>query len=89
MSEHGLIVPFTEDPSPSFVNGFEAGMVWMDLNNSIQIVDRTVHSANKLLIERMCRVFKKRAHFEDCIYQGEVLEDWTVLTVKSLLEVVK
>lgn len=59
MSEHAdaagydLIVSFP-DPSPTFVHGFEAGMLWqMMQSGAVAEIDRSTHAENREIIARM------------------------------------
>lgn len=48
---YALIVSFP-DASQSYVNGFEAGEIWKDMQSCADI-ERAVHAENKTVIERM------------------------------------
>lgn len=55
--EWSLVLKFT-DGSTSFVNGFEAGMIWermqsADKRDINKTIDMTVHEENRELYERM------------------------------------
>lgn len=62
MSEYKPLVAF-EDASQSYVNGFEAGMVWREMELAVQdhelvpgdlvFLERTVHSENSVTLRRM------------------------------------
>jgi len=49
--EYGLLVSF-EDQSPEYVHGFEAGQIWEEMARCKDI-NKTVHTANKVTLERM------------------------------------
>lgn len=58
--EMGMVFAFS-DPSPSFVNGFELGMIWQEIDNEGRLlIDRgfddgfPVHEENVETLRRMC-----------------------------------
>ena len=72
----GLLVPF-EDASPSFVHGFEAGMVYQRmLAGDTEIAGGTpFHSDNVQLFHRMAAV-----HGYDVAVAPTVYDEWTDVT---------
>ncbi|RYD67465.1 MAG: hypothetical protein EOP83_02835 [Verrucomicrobiaceae bacterium] len=50
-TSYGLVVSF-EDQSPSFVNGFEAGMLWQQMKTETKIAAAT-HTQNRETLRRM------------------------------------
>lgn len=52
-AEYRPLVPF-DDESASFVNGFEAGIIWSEMQRGDAIAqDTPVHEANLVLLQRM------------------------------------
>lgn len=52
-TKYGLLVSF-EDQSPSYVHGFEAGMLWHRMEAGAEAeIELMVHSANRETINRM------------------------------------
>ena len=47
------IVAFDDDPSPSYVNGFEAGMIWQMIQSGKHEIARTVHAENIGTLQNM------------------------------------
>lgn len=76
--EYGLIVSFP-DQSHSFVHGFEAGEIWKDMERREEI-KRNVHTANRLVIERMADALGYDLAFEDCALGGVTYDEWLVMT---------
>lgn len=79
---YGLVMPF-HDESQSFSNGFEVGMIWVELRDGTFKGRRTVRVENQRQLEATARVFKKRAVFEDCGTEG-----WLWFSIEPLLAVV-
>ncbi|TSD89160.1 DUF550 domain-containing protein [Mycobacterium sp. KBS0706] len=71
LADFGLLVSFP-DQSPSFVHGFEAGMIWMDLRDSADPFDLTMHSANRVLATRIAS-----HHGWNVTFRATEFEEWT------------
>lgn len=71
MSEYRPLVAF-EDASQSYVNGFEAGMVWREMELAMArlgtgecaVIERTVHIENMTTLARMTDALGWSVHFE-------------------------
>ena|SRR3569832_2052508 len=79
-AEFGLVVSF-EEQSESYVHGFEAGGLSVRMKgdapaDDIEDVKITVHTANRVTIERMCTAYGWSATFEPTEYP-----EWTYLTL--------
>lgn len=75
MSE--LTCLFELPDEPVYVNGFEAGMIWQKIQEGEVYDNHPFHTANKEIIERMCKMF-------DCDYEiTEYDETWCYLTIKQ------
>lgn len=77
--QYGLIVSFP-DQSDSFVHGYEAGMLATDMRRGdVAEIERTVHSANREVITRLCMAEGWSVRFTPTDYS-----EWDeVLMVKS------
>lgn len=64
MQEFGLLVSFP-DGSPSFVNGYEAGMIWEAMQRGDDVIERTVHAENIPVLRRMATVCRYEMHLAD------------------------
>lgn len=76
-AEFRCLVPFP-DGSESFVNGFEAGMVWQRMVRGETTIenDCAYHTKNRSVFERMAAAQGYDAEFEPC----EGYEEWMVAT---------
>lgn len=79
-AEYGLIVSF-EDQSASFVNGFECGKLaaCMTTNADAEELEGrqiSVHTANRVTIDRMCAAYGWSAEWQDTEYP-----EWSYLTL--------
>ena len=52
MEEYSMLFSFPNQ-SPSFVHGFEAGMLWREMEAGALTIKRTIHSINLGLVHRM------------------------------------
>jgi hypothetical protein len=66
-AEFRCLVPFP-DGSASFVNGFEAGMVWQRMVAEESPIENPIayHQANRTVLERMAAAQGYDAEFEPC-----------------------
>lgn len=87
-SDWGLMVAFTDD-SPSFVNGFEAGIIWALLEAGQASIERTVHAENREVIERMARRMGYSCEFVETEVEGWLELVLTKLRPASHLSVVR
>jgi hypothetical protein len=78
MAEHWHPVVTFVDESESFVHGFEAGLVWAQIEAGAQVVERTVHAANQRLFRRMAGRMGYRFEFE----RSEV-DGWAYLRMEK------
>ena len=62
------------DPSESYVNGFEAGMLWKIMESGQPVKQYLVHTVNMKQIELMA----KRFHYTLIVNSTE--EEWTIIT---------
>jgi hypothetical protein len=79
-AQYGLIVSF-EDQSASFVNGFECGKLaaCMTTNADAEELEGrqiSVHTANRVTIDRMCAAYGWSAEWQDTEYS-----EWSYLTL--------
>lgn len=82
-----LLLPFIEDPSESFVHGFEAGKIWAELSNKIEpSADLPVHTANVQLIRRMAVLHGYIATFKP--WEGGSMWSFVKFEKKSHLTVI-
>jgi hypothetical protein len=70
---YGLVVSFA-DQSASYVHGFEAGMIWRDLETNYHggAFSYTVHAENMETIRRMCTAMGFRIYHEVELMHGWV-----------------
>lgn len=47
------LVAFSDDGSPSYVHGFEAGMIWQQMQDQQADIDATVHVENEGTLQAM------------------------------------
>lgn len=47
------LVAFSDDDSPSYVNGFEAGMIWQKMQDQHAEIDAAVHVENEGTLRNM------------------------------------
>lgn len=88
-AEFRCLVPFP-DSSASFVNGFEAGMVWQRMVAGEAVIesDCAYHSENREVFESMAAAQGYDADFEPC----DNLDEWMTATFtkrRNRLRVVK
>lgn len=76
MSDYSLLVSFP-DGSQSFVCGFEAGMIWMQLRDKSIPEKMTVNSENREVIQRMCDSSFYEVHFDDSGVEGWLYASFT------------
>ena len=71
--EMGLLVKF-DDESSSYVNGFEAGMIWQQMQDGVPLIEPEipVHTANMVTFERMAKAADYTAIFE----QVDDMPEW-------------
>ncbi len=70
-ADYGLMVAFT-DESPSFVNGYEAGMLWERMRSgTVAEIETTTHAENRDVIQRMAT-----ADGWDCEVKASEVEGW-------------
>ena len=72
--ERGLLVSF-EDQHPRYTYGFEAGMIWQQMQGGADSFEQYVRAENRLTLERMCDAENFGFDFGD----GEV-EGWIIFT---------
>ena len=77
---YGLVVSF-EDQSPSYVHGFEAGTLKVRMCGDAPADDIdgekiTVHTANRVTIDRMCAAYGWQA-----LWEGTEFPEWSYLTL--------
>ena len=65
-SDYNLIVRF-EDQTSSFTNGYEAGMIWQQMQDA-KDVDMTVHSDNMIVLTDMAMATGYEIEFEATEY---------------------
>lgn len=75
----GCFMPFV-DTSESFCNGFEAGIVWCDMERGAHIEKKTIHSVNA----EQYRLMAKRFSYSLEIEQTEI-EGWSYMTAIPVL----
>lgn len=63
------------DQSPSFVNGFEAGLVWAEVERGKAVIKRTVHAQNEEVFRRMAKARGYAISFDET----EGFETWAEL----------
>ena len=88
-AEMGLIVKF-EDESGSYVNGFEAGMIWQQMQDGVPLIDPDLplHVENKTTLERMA----KSRNYKAILTPIDDAPEWMSATFEKIiskLEVVK
>lgn len=76
-SEFRCLVPFP-DQSPSFVHGFEAGMIWQQMVAGASVIEPpiAVHSANAEVYRRMAAAQGYDCEIEPCEGPDDV---WSML----------
>ena len=74
--EYGLLIPF-DDESTSFTNGFEAGMIYAEMQRKEALISRSVHEENEGLIRRM-------AEHEgyDVVFAETKVDGWLYVTLQ-------
>lgn len=72
--EWQLLFPF-DDPSASYVHGFEAGMIWQRMQAGEEEIVVTVHRENEITLRRMADA----AGYEMTYAETEMLE-WADVT---------
>jgi hypothetical protein len=77
---YGLLVSFP-DGSPSFVHGYEAGLVGSDMKRAEPEIKRTVHIENKEVLTRMAISYGYSFEFEACSVEG-----WLEATFNKIAE---
>jgi hypothetical protein len=80
--EYGLLFAF-DDESPSFVNGFEAGMIYQEMDTAEEI-RRTIHRENLGLIQKMAARFGWKADIEEV-----GMPEWLEVTLTKKIKRVK
>jgi len=83
-----MVFAFT-DPSPSFVNGFEAGMIWQQIEDGLLEIDRgfedgfPVHAENVDVIQRMATARNYRLEIKETDVEGWVAARLTFVASKA------
>lgn len=67
--ERGLIVSF-EDQDPRYTYGFEAGMIWQQMQDGAERFEQVVRSENCTTIKRMCEAEGYGCDLEGCETEG-------------------
>lgn len=74
-TEYSPLVAFTDD-SQNFTNGFEAGMVWRDLDRGLDELEGTYRAENKEVLKRIADYYGYGVKFEGASYDGVVYDEW-------------
>lgn len=83
--EFGLLVSFT-DNSQSFTNGFEAGMIWRDLEAGPEELEGTYHAENLELLKRFSEALGYKLKVEVAHAEGIQYEDWIFAQFTKVIE---
>jgi len=76
MGNNNLLMPFIGDnDNPVFVNGFECGMIWEQINNKKDIIGQPFHSDNIEQMHLICDYYNVE------YYISPVDEEWSTLSV--------
>ena len=81
--EYGLLVSFT-DQSHSFTHGFEAGMIWQDMQNNVPRIDMMVHEENVQVICRMAEAAGYQCGMIGLDNNGLKVEGWRRLVATPI-----
>lgn len=76
---YGLIVSFP-DGSPSFVNGFSAGMIWQKMQSGQEFLETTL-TENTEVLQRMCIATGYEVEIKDTEFK-----EWKFSTFKKVKE---
>lgn len=72
-----LLVPF-EDQSENFTCGFEAGMIWAEMEQNLPNIQRTVKATNMAVLKKMAAGRGYAIQFSDCMIEGS-LSEWVFM----------
>jgi hypothetical protein len=76
---YGLMVAFT-DESPSFVHGYEAGMLWERMRSgAVAEIEMTTHTENRDVIQRMAT-----ADGWDYEIKASGVEGWDQISLRKI-----
>lgn len=80
-AEFRCLVPFP-DQSESFVNGFEAGLVWQRMSDGETPIENPIayHLANRMVFERMAAAQGYDVEFEPCMAGATICHTWMTAT---------
>ncbi|MBP3955352.1 hypothetical protein J8F10_08675 [Gemmata sp. G18] len=83
--EYSLVMKFL-DASESFCNGYEMGMLHMQMQAGEIIEGRTVHTANREQIEMLARSSIANRHGYALEWKDSGVEGWVYLTALPAIE---
>lgn len=75
--EMTLLIPF-DDQSESFTCGFEAGMIWAEMERGVPTIERTVKATNIAVLKKMAANKGYAIEFSDCLIDGS-LSEWVFM----------